>query len=208
MGRRVSALRLALAALLAAFGVLAALLAADVRSWPPALASGDALYAASASGANWTPPTRLGGLAQDLLGVRSDVQLRRALQLYRQSGAAPQRLDNALTVQTASVDAQNALAAAARQSPPQGASQALTLLGILAFRSVAEGGGSSQTDAALSDFTDAVRTDPQNDLAKYDLELLLRLTAAHGVRAGAGQGSGSGRTGRHGAAGGLPGSGF
>jgi hypothetical protein len=52
-----------------------------------------------------------------------------------------------------------------------------------------------------------VRTDPENELAKYDLELLLRLTAAHGVRAGAGQSSGVGRSGRHGAAG-LPGSGF
>jgi hypothetical protein len=192
---------------LAALGVLAALLAADVRSWPPALASGDALFAASAPGATWTPPTRLGALAQDVLGVQGDLRLRRALQLYRQSGAIPQRLDNAINVQTARAEAQNALTAAAQHSPPDSASQALTLLGILAFGTVSVGGASSQTDTALSDFTDAVRTDPGNDLAKYDLELLLRLTAAHGVRAGAGQSSGVGRSGRHGA-GGLPGSGF
>ena len=201
------ALRIALAAALVALAVLAALLAADVRSWPVALASGDALYAASAPNVTWTPPTRLGALSQDLLGVQVDLRLRRALQLYRESSAIPQRLDNAIEVQTVRADAQNALTAAARQSPPQGASQALTLLGILAFRAVAVGGASSQTDAAVSDFTDAVRTDPGNDLAKYDLELLLRLTAAHGVRAGAGQSSGVGRSGRHGAAG-LPGSGF
>lgn len=201
------ALRIALAAALVALAVLAALLAADVRSWPVALASGDALYAASAPNVNWTPPTRLGALSQDLLGVQVDLRLRRALQLYRESSAIQQRLDNATEVQTVRADAQNALTAAARQSPPQGASQALTLLGILAFRAVAVGGASSQTDAAVSDFTDAVRTDPGNDLAKYDLELLLRLTAAHGVRAGAGQSSGVGRSGRHGAAG-LPGAGF
>lgn len=201
------ALWIALAAALVALAVLAALLAADVRSWPAAFSSGDALYEASAPNVTWTTPTRLGALSQDLLGVQVDLRLRRALQLYRESSAIPQRLDNAIEVQTVRADAQNALTAAARQSPPQGASQALTLLGILAFRAVAVGGASSQTDAAVSDFTDAVRTDPGNDLAKYDLELLLRLTAAHGVRAGAGQSSGVGRSGRHGAAG-LPGSGF
>jgi hypothetical protein len=208
VGRPVRALWIALAAALAALGVLAALLAADVRSWPPALTSGDDLFAASAPRVTWIPPTRLGGLAQDLLALQGDVQLRRALQLYRESGAVPERLDNAVNVQTTRAEAQDALTAAARSSPPQDASQALTLLGILAFHSVAAGGGSSQTDAALSDFTDAVRTDPENELAKYDLELLLRLTAAHGVRPGAGQSAGGvGRSGRHGAAG-LPGSGF
>jgi hypothetical protein len=204
----VIALRIALATVLVALAVLAALLAADVRSWPGALTSGDALYASSPSSATWAPPTRLGGLALNLLGLHGDVQLRRAFQLFREAGATPQRLDNALEVQTARADAQEALAAAARRSPPQAASQALTLLGILAFRAVASGGGPSQTDAALSDFTDAVRADPGNDLAKFDLELLLRLSAAHGVRAGGGQGSGFGRGGRHGAAGGLPGSGY
>jgi hypothetical protein len=208
VGRTVRAFRIALGAVLLAVAVLAALLAADVRVWPPALASGDALYAASAPGATWTPPTRLGGVAQDLLGLQGDLQLRRALELYRKSAAVPQRLDNALDVQTARAQAQDELAAAARHSPPQGASQALTLLGILAFRAVTVGGAPSQTDAALSDFTDAVRTDPGNELAKYDLELLLRLTGAHGVRAGTGQGSGVGRSGRHGGAGGIPGSGY
>jgi hypothetical protein len=203
----VRTLWIALAAVLTTLGVLAGLLAADVRSWPPALASDDALYAASTPVTTWTPPTRLGGLAQDLLGVQGDVRLRRALQLYRKSGAVHERLDNAVNVQTLRAEAQDALTAAAQHSPPQGASQALTLLGILAFQTVAVGGSSNQTDVALSEFTDAVRTDPGNDLAKYDLELLLRLTAAHGVRAGAGQSSGAGRSGRQGA-GGLPGSGF
>jgi hypothetical protein len=202
------ALGIALAAALATLAVLAALLAADVRSWPAALTSGDALYAASAPKATWTPPTRLGGFSQDMLGLRDDLRLRRALQLYRQSGAVPQRLDDAVDVVTARAEAQDALAAAGRESQPQGASQALTLLGVLSFRTFATGGGSSQADVALSDFTDAVRIDPDNDLAKYDLELLLRLTAAHGVRAGAGRGSGFGRSGRHGGAGGVPGSGY
>jgi hypothetical protein len=206
--RAVKALWIVVGTMLAALGVVAALLAADVRSWPPALASGDALYAASTPGATWAPPTRLGGLAQHLLGLQGELRLRRALQLYRRSNAVPQRLDNTLDVQTARAEAQDALAAAARDTSAQDASQALTLLGIFAFGAVAAGVGPSQTDAALSDFTDAVRADPGNDLAKYDLELLLRLTAAHGVRAGSGQSSSFGRGGRHGGAGGVPGAGY
>jgi hypothetical protein len=204
----VTTLRIALGAVLATLAVLLALLAADVRAWPAALDSGDALDAASPSSASWTPPTHLGGLAEDLIGAQEDLQLRRALQLYRESGAVPQRLDDALAVQTARAAAQDALAAAARSSRPQDASQALTLLGILAFGSVAAGGGSNQTDAALSNFTDAVRTDPGNELAKYDLELLLRLGAARGVRSGAANGSSLGPGGRRGGGGGLPGSGY
>jgi hypothetical protein len=197
-----------LGVVLAALAVLGALLAADVRSWPGAITSGDALYAASAPDVSWSPSTELGALARDLLGVQDDVQLREALLRYRRSISIPQRLDNALSVQVARGQAQEALAAAARRSGPEGASQALVLLGILAFEAVSANGASNQTDAAIADFTDAVRADPGNEPAKYDLELLLRLTAAHGVRTGAGQGSGVGGNGRHGGAGGLPGSGY
>lgn len=204
MGGHVTAARIALGAVLATLAVFGALLAADVRSWPAALASGDRVYAASPSHATWTPPARLGALAQDLLGVRDDLRHRRALQLYRESASALQRLDNALDVQNARTLAQNAVGAAARDSPPQRASQALTLLGIIAAE-----GGSTQADAALSNFTDAVRTDPGNEHAKYNLELLLRLTAANNVRAGAGKGSGSGSgSGQSGAAGRPPGRGY
>jgi hypothetical protein len=193
---------------LAPLAVLSALLAADVRSWPGAITSGDALYAASAPHVSWSPSTRLGALARDLLGVQDDLQLREALLRDRQSISVPQRLDNALSVQTARGQAQEALAAAARRAGPEGASQALVLLGILAFEAVSANGASNQTGAAIADFTDAVRADPGNAAAKYDLELLLRLTAARGVRTGAGQGSGVGGNGRRGGAGGLPGSGY
>jgi hypothetical protein len=87
-------------------------------------------------------------------------------------------------------------------------SQVLTLLGILAYRASASGGAQSQVDAAISDFTDAVRADPANMGAAFDLELLLRLTAARGSRIEPGQGGGFGRTGRRGAGSGQPGSGY
>ena len=201
-------LRLALAALLVAAAVLVALLAADVRAWPATLRSGDAVYAATPGRATWTPSTRLGGLAGTLLGTGNDVADRRALQLYTVTMGLHQRLDNALDVQTARAQALDALAAAARDPDPYRASQARTLLGILTFGASDTGGSASQVDAAVSDFTDAIRADPENDFAKFDLELLLRLTAAYGVRTGPGQANGIGPTGRHGAGGGVPGNGY
>ena len=203
-----SGVRLAVAGLLVAAAVLVALLAADVRAWPAALRGGDNVFAATPGRAAWTPSTRLGGLAGSLLGTGDDVADRRALQLYTLTHGEHQRLDNALAVQTARAQAQDALAAAARDPNPLRASQARTLLGILTFGASATGVSADQVDAAVSDFTDAIRADPENDFAKFDLELLLRLTAAHGTRVGPGQGNGIGPTGRHGAGGGVPGSGY
>jgi hypothetical protein len=204
----VSGIRLALAGLLVAAAVLVALLAADVRAWPAALNGGDAVYAATPGRATWTPSTRLGGLADGLLGVQDDVAGRRALQLYSLSIGLHQRLDNALDVQTARAQALNALASAARDPDPHDASQARTLLGILTFGASASGGSQNQVDAAIADFTDAIRADPSDVFAKFDLELLLRLTAAHGTRIGPGQSNGPGATGHHGAGGGVPGNGY
>jgi hypothetical protein len=203
-----SGIRLALAGLLVAAAVLVALLAADVRAWPGGLTGGDAVYAATPGRATWTPSTRLGGLAEGLLGVRDDVSQRRALQLYSVAIGLHQRLDNAIDVQTARAQALTALATAARDPDAQHASQARTLLGILTFGASASGGAQNQVDAAIADFTDAIRADPADVFAKFDLELLLRLTAAHGTRIGPGQSNGPGATGHHGAGGGVPGNGY
>jgi hypothetical protein len=201
-------LRVALAAALAVLAVLAALAAGDVRAWRSAIAAGDAAYVATPSRAAWTPHARLGGVSEALLGVRDDVELRKALQLYVDAAKLHLHLDNAVGVESARARAQDALEKVSRASDPQRTSQMLTLLGILAFRASAAGGAQSQVDAALSDFTDAVRADPTDEPAAYDLELLLRLTAVHGTRVQPGQGGGFGRTGHRGAGGALPGSGY
>lgn len=200
--------RVALAAVLVVLAVLAALAAGDARGWGSALAAGDAAYVATPARASWTPHARLGGVAEELLGVHDDVQLREALQLYVDASKLHLRLDNALDVESARARAQDALEQVSRATDAERRSQALTLLGILAFRASAAGGAQSQIDAAISDFTDAVRADPANEEAAFDLELLLRLTAARGTRAEPGQGGGFGRTGHRGAGGGQPGSGY
>jgi hypothetical protein len=200
--------RTSLAVVLVALAVVAALLAGDVRAWRSSLAAGDTAYAATPSRASWTADAKLGGVSEALLGVRDDVQLRDALQRYIDASKLHLRLDNALSVESARASAQDALEQVSHASDPRRVSQVLTLLGILAYRASASGGAQSQVDAAISDFTDAARADPANEQAAYDLELLLRLTAARGSRVEPGQGGGFGRTGHRGAGGGQPGSGY
>ena len=119
-----------------------------------------------------------------------------------------EQLNDALEVQTEREGAIDALDGPASSLNPRLATQARTLLGILAFNEAAEGGGVSQTDAAIADFTDAIRVDPGDTAAKFDLELLLRLTAARGHRRGTGPVSAFGNTGHAGSSGGAPGSGY
>jgi hypothetical protein len=203
-----NAIRIALVALLAAGAAVAVLLAADARSWRAAFAHGDAAYAATPSRASWLPGTHVGGAAERLLGTADDLQVRRALQLYVDASKLRLRLDNAVEVESARARAQDELERVARAHDRQRASQALTLLGVLAFRAAASGGAQSEVDAAISDFTDALRADPSNEVAAYDLELLLRRTAARGSRNAPGQGSGFGPSGRRGGGGGQAGNGY
>jgi hypothetical protein len=199
------AVKIAGAAVLAALAVVAALLAGDVRSVPTAFTQGDATYGVTPHRATWRPATRLGGTASSLLGVRDDLAFRRALRLYRIVQSTPNRLDTAVELQTLRSQAETALSASARGGH---ASQADTLLGILAFGESATGTGSNAADAAISDFSNAVRADPANAAAKFDLELMLRLTVAQGSRSGTGPGGSFGRGGRRGAGGGVPGTGY
>ena len=193
------------AVVLVALAVFAALLAADVRAWPNAVTQGDAAYVVTPHRAAWSPSTRLGGAARSLLGTGDDIAFRRALQLYRIAQSTPNRLDTAVELQTLRSQADAALSAVAHGSR---ASEAETLLGILAFDESAGGAGSNAADAAIADFSNAVRADPTNVAAKFDLELMLRLTEAHGTRAGAGPGGTFGKGGRKGAGGGVPGNGY
>jgi hypothetical protein len=195
----VKPLRVGAAVALACVAVLAVLLARDVRSWRDAVVQGDAVYAVAPPRATWTPSTLLGGASETLLGIGDDLELRRALQLYREAEATPNRLDTAVERQSLRAQAARALA---RASNGTHASQAETLLGILAYD------GTNGADAAIANFTNAVRADPSNAAAKFDLELMLRLTAAQGSRSGAGPGGAFGRGGRRGAGGGVAGSGY
>lgn len=195
------ALRFLPALILIALAVVVALLAADVRSWHRALA-----------GSSLTPnaSTRLpGDPAGTLLAARDDVRARHAIRLFKQTVGVRPRLDNTLDVTGARAKAELALAAEARGRGPRTA-QAATLLGVLAFGDFSRGGGRdpSQAETALGDFETAVRADPGNDIAGFDLELLLRSLAVTGVRSGASGSGVAGATGHNGAGSGTPGHGY
>jgi hypothetical protein len=206
-----------LAAVLVVLAVLAALLAADVRGWQQTLRENDALLPSTPAAATRQPETHLGSLAERTLGVRDDVEARRAIGLFLENVNLPVRLDNAQQIALARGRAEQALASVARSSEGSRASQAETLLGVLVFTDVGPSTDpfeeTSPTDpdqaqASVGDFQDAVRADPANAVAKYDLELALRALLAQGVRIGAGQQTGAGATGQRGAGGGVPGSGY
>lgn len=200
--------RLAIGAALLAAAVVAAVLAIDVRTANRALRAGDVSYAADPAHASWRADSTFGGLARSLLGVDDDLRVRTALRLATVAGDSHLRLDNGVAVETVRARAQDALARVARDPDRAAASQAQTLLGIVAFSSSANGGDQSGIDAALGAFTDAIRADPSNADAKYDLELLLRLTSVQGTRVGQGEGGGFGKGGRQGSGGGTPGRGY
>lgn len=202
------AARFTLAAVGLAGAVLLALLAADVRAWPRALAAGDGVYETSPASAHWTPSTRLAvGWSRSLVGVGDDLRARHALELYRAIVAVRPRLDNAAQVAGARALAESALSDVARGSTGGRASQAETLLGVLAFGDFSHGSQTSQADEAVGAFQQAVKDDPSNDAAKYDLELLLRALVAHGQRSGSQSGTGTG-PGKRGAGGSALGHGY
>jgi hypothetical protein len=212
-----TALGFAAAAVLLLLALGAALLASDVRSWQAAVKNDDALLATSPRAATWRPPTYLSSLSERVLGIGDGVALRRATALFAGIVDVPTRLDNAQQVALARSRAEQALAAAARPGNGPSASQAETLLGVLVFTDVvpstdpfeqATAVDPGQVQSSVTDFQDAVRADPDNAIAKYDLELALRTLLAKGIRIQAGTRSGAGATGRQGAGGGAVGGGY
>ena len=202
--------RVALAVLLVVLAATAAALASDLRAWPGVLRAGDARYRVSPPVARWHASTVLPGVSGRLLAVSDDVRARRAIRLFRLTYGVHGTLDTALQRQGARAQAELALSNLARSGDPRRAAQASDLLGVLAFGDLALGGGTdpSQADRAVAAFVDAVRLDPGDEAAKVNLELVLRLFQAHGVRTGASTGTGARGTGRHGGGTGIPGTGY
>jgi hypothetical protein len=206
----------AAAALLLALALVAALLAADVRTWQRTMRSDDALLVGAPRSVHWQPSTHLGSASERLLGVDDDVRVRKALALFLQTVNRTARFGDVQETTLARGQAEQALAAIGRTMDPVRASQAETLLGVLVFTDVGPSADPfadttsidpEQAQASLADFTDAVRTNPDNALAKYDLELALRALLTQGIR-GSGQQTGAGSQGQRGAGGGLPGGGY
>jgi hypothetical protein len=196
-------LAVAVAGLLLVLAVGLALLARDVRNWDRALKAGDASFrpGRAVEDVPWQARTRLpGDPAAELLGVGDELAYREAIALYwrarRGAGVGFERT-------RAQGAAETALGrVASDDGRPELASRAANLLGILAYRDSIP---RPQRDAvspelAVGHFRNAILLDPGNAAAKTNLELLLRLLEARGMREGQGEaGTSTGETGQGGA---------
>ena len=191
-------MKLAAIALAVAAAVGAFLLAQDIRACPGALRQGHA------------PSTTIPfAAAERILNLRDQLELRRVLGAAHGVAKIRVRLDNALDVQGSRAVVENQLAALAGSTNTRVAAEAEDVYGVLSFGDLAHGNfaGRPQIEASLSAFQNAVRLDPSDAAARWNLEVVLRLLIARGVRTGPGQGAGRG-TGHQGATGGFPGRGF
>lgn len=192
--------------------VLAALLAFaahDALSWRSALRTGDARLASGHTNAQWRASTLLpGDPTPSLLALGDDLALRRAVRAFLVAESTPRGYDNGVTQTRVRGGAELALSDLAAHGSAARASQAGDLLGVLVVKAGQVVGGVTADDRARSAFETAVRRDPANADAKYNLELLLRRTKATSTRQGPGSGSGALAHGRRGAGAGTPGRGY
>jgi hypothetical protein len=196
---------------LVAVAVVGALLAADVRSRAAGLQAGDLRFAQDPAAARWSASVLLpGDPALRLLGVRGDLAFRRTAQRAAAVRAAGNGFDNGVSESRTRAEVEALLADESRSGDARIASAAANLLGILAFDDSKQIGASAPApvERSVADFQDAIRRDPGNDDAKFNLELLLRELVAKGVRPGSNSAPGGPAQGRRGAGAGLPGHGY
>jgi hypothetical protein len=199
--------RLALAALLAVFAVLAGLLAHAAGAWDERLADDDARFLAGERVA-WTVDAPLAGAAERVLGLGDDLDARRALALHRRAVAEGSDFGSGQERQGVRSAAETALAEVAQDAEGSRSAQASVLLGTLLFEDAGTPDGPTPAEQALGAFGNALAADPDDAVAAYDLELLLRLLEARGERPGVSPGAGASAGGRRGAGGGTPGRGY
>jgi hypothetical protein len=196
-----------------AFAALFFLLAADVDRWRAAVATGDVRYRVSPEGTDlWTPKTLVpAGAAETLLGLEDDIEIRRAVRALRLA-----RLDDP-TVSDPEVallrnDAQARLEAiATRGGDPTRRSRAAGLLGVLGLARLTSESQDrvSLLQSTIANLAFAIALDPENDDAKFNLELALQ--QGRGLRLDEAASGGSplpGGAGSQGAGAGEPGTGY
>jgi hypothetical protein len=188
-----------LAAVLVVVAVLLVATAHDVLAWRDALRSD-----APRTAANWVP----GDPVRRAFALDDDLALRGAVRSFRVAFTTGRGFDNGLTRATRRSVAEVRLGDIAAHGSARDASQAGDLLGVLVVSGGTVTGGVTADDRARSDFETAIRRDPSNVAAKYNLELLLRRTRATATRQGSGNGSGTLGRGRRGAGSGTPGRGY
>ncbi len=199
--------RLIAAALALVLAAVLALLAADVRTWRDTMRADDLRFQLSASIRRPTGTPRRScrrasraACSTSTTTESSGEASPRFARPTARAGFARSRVRGAAEAALADVAASN--------DAPAHASQAFDLLGILAFSDSTSGRRATPVERSLAAFDNAVRRDPGNTAAKYNLELLLRLLEAEGERRGPNTAPGPRGSGRRGAGTGTPGQGY
>jgi hypothetical protein len=201
--------RLLAAAAAATLAVLALVLARDVRGWSDAMAADDARFVRAPQRAEWNHDSLLpGDPGERLLGLEGDLQLRRALQAFVVAERTPRGLGTLERRARNRSAAETLLAEVSSSGGSAQASQAENLLGVLVHRTGRVADGTTAEDRSIAAFETAVRLDPRNVDAKFNLELMLRRARPSGTREGPNAGSGPRGPGRRGAGAGTPGRGY
>ena len=189
------------------------MLAIDVVRSHEALASGDDTYTSSPKDGGLWKPGALGAstLTRKVLGVDDDLEFReavRALRLSQQDEPTDSNPDAILR----RAKAQRLLQQVSNSDPdPRRRSRALSLLSVLMLSTPAADREERATTqrVALANLQKAIETDPTNDEAKYNLEVVLRRRAGvQTVQGGPTPNPSSGQGQSRGAATGPPGKGY
>lgn len=210
MRRRLLTLVLAAACLAGALAAFA--LALDVAALRAGLRADDVRYRAAPEAARWSARELVpGAVAIGLTGVRDDLLFRRALRAVRLSHPElPGFSDPSYAVHRNDATAwlteivQHDASAARR-------SAAANLLGVLSFAdAIADYAGRAKLlESAAGRFRQAIALDPENEEAKFNLELTLsRSRVLELTEAGGGTEPAPGGRGARGAGAGDPGSGY
>jgi hypothetical protein len=164
-------------------GVVAIVLADDVRSWRDTLRDDAVAYSvAPGQKQRLTAPTALpAGVAGQLLRVERDREWLEALRVFTRADEATRNVASFDRAEYALLNAGRAVLGRMTQDPdPARASQAYDLLAVLVYRESSSSGVVDQglVREAVTDLQNAVRLDGTNEDAEANLELLLRIVTA------------------------------
>jgi hypothetical protein len=167
---------------------------ADVRRWQRALVRGDARFqvmhaASSEFGETTVPPVArwkgphgaVAAATKDLIGLGDDLEFRRALAVYRSANPNPNeqaQFGSDPELPARRIRAQQALTAVSKTAPDSRTrSRATNMLGILAKTGPTPNDPAEERNqilTAIGLFRSAIKLDPGNADAKFNLELLLQ----------------------------------
>ncbi len=211
--RRRRALLAASAVACAVAAMALTLLAVQTVRARNAVAAGDRRYATAPDEAGLWRPGALGAssVSRAVLGIDDDLAFRRAIRAMRLSQRdTPTNSD--VDVILRRVKAQRLLQRVANGDPdPRRRSRAMNLLGVLVLSTPAANREERVTmqQVALGALQKAIQLDPENDEAKFNLEVLLRRRAGvQNVQGGPTPNPSAGQGSSRGAATGPPGKGY